>query len=105
MAPIRWLVTMSPSCQICFERPSDTVYDIPGYSNFPVCQPCIDAWAFPVDLLVMNAVSFGDNWRRIPWLAEMIECTVTHLHLDRAKFDNLVELSLLELKYADATTF
>lgn len=100
MAPTHWLITMSPSCQICFVRPYTTIYQVPNIGEFPVCGACINADAYPVDMLVYNAVALGDAWTTTQRLNQMIDSTIKHLGLSREKFDNLVELSILELKFS-----
>lgn len=88
---MRSTVASLPICEVCALRRAIMLRALPGVGDtVPVCRPCHDAGAIPLEVAVAHTAAMHGMDRAAPWWHYLIHDTLEHLRTTMAEFEALV---------------
>jgi hypothetical protein len=89
------------TCEVCHDEPALGVASVPGVPvSVAYGRKCVAANAHPYHILVANTAAIGGYGEASTWWREMVDATLEHLSIERAKFDQDVTECLDDMAVA-----
>lgn len=88
---------LMPTCEVCGKTEAIEVCSVPGVPySAAYCKECLEIGAEPYNIVVANTACLGDAWPDgvVPDWHDIVNTTLKHLNITRAKFDADVEESI-----------
>lgn len=85
-------------CDVCGNQGIVGVAAMPGVpGSFAYCRACLGANAHPYAMVVANTAMIGGLADAAEWWKQLVDDTLTHLAIDRDKFDADVADGIMEM--------